>query len=191
MDFLTQLWDNFRYLCERGRFDRSKKLIAVIHDEYGRMIQGTVRVPLFLADIYTVQLFYHSETTTGESLVTLARKALDIRERAFREGEIDEFHPNRANGYMNVGVFLLDQDPLEAIKFQSMALKIRLGSAKFAKDQIHGLALNYLNIGRCWSMVGDQQSAASSFNDCVSLMKQREVEVGKNFPLLVQPVFVS
>lgn len=67
--------------------------------------------------------------------------------------ELDEYHPNRANGYMNVGVGMTQDDPKEAIRMLTAALDIRLGSDKFTAIQIHGLALNYLNIGRAWWMV--------------------------------------
>ena len=138
---------------------------------------------MFLADIYTVQLFYRNETTHGESLVGLATEALQIRERAVESGLMDEFHPNRANGFMNVAVVLAHENPQKAIDLHKIALGIRLGSNAYSQEQVHGIALNYLNIGRCWLMVKNLEEAGICFQKCLLLMLSRESKVGKRFPL--------
>lgn len=138
---------------------------------------------LFLADIYTVQLYYHNETTQGESLIDIARKAHRIREEAVEVGLLCSSHPNRANGFMNLGVVMAHTDPTRAIKLHSAALEIRLGSDKYSNQQIHGLALNYLNLGRCWWMVKNLSEAAVCFQRSMGLMQSREDATRKKFPL--------
>lgn len=96
---------------------------------------------------------------------------------------MDEYHPNRANGPMNVGVVLAGTDPEGAIELHTQALKIRLGSEKYRAEQIHGLALNYLNLGRCQWMVEKFDEAAECFEHCLCLMREREAQVGKQFIL--------
>lgn len=171
-------------MCERGRLDVSRGLIETVEDSYSRINPATIPLGLaFLADIYTVQLLYYTEATSDSSMIELAVKAKDIREEAVRQGHMDEDHPNRANGFMNVGVAMARGDPRGAIDMHLKALTIRTQSIKYKDDQLHGLALNYLNIGRCWLMVHELAKAASRFEDCLSLMEQREREVGKRFPM--------
>lgn len=116
-------------------------------------------------------------------MVEFARKAMDIREEAVAKGLMDPHHPNRANGFMNVGVAMAWDNPKGAIDMHTRALEIRSGSDKYKDCQIHGLALNYLNIGRCWYMVGDLETAASCFEKCLDLMQTRARVVGKSFTL--------
>jgi len=106
-----------------------------------------------------------------------------IREDAVVTGAMDEDHPNRANGFMNLGVVLAEREPWEAIKMHSIALDIRRRTTKYEADQLHGLALNLLNIGRCWWMVHRLEEAASCFQECLALMKSREALINKRFPL--------
>ncbi|KAK0732132.1 hypothetical protein B0H67DRAFT_474708, partial [Lasiosphaeris hirsuta] len=141
------------------------------------------KMSLFLADIYTVQLFYHNETTSEESLTNIALEAHRLREEAVRAGQMDPNHPNRANGFMNVGVALAHEDPLLALELHSKALEIRLGSDKYAAEQVHGVALNYLNMGRCCWILHDNAKAAECLGEALRLMKEREDETGKRFPL--------
>ncbi|KAL7928040.1 hypothetical protein V8C35DRAFT_319113 [Trichoderma chlorosporum] len=174
-----------RYLCERGRFSISKTLISTVFDDYNSLRKIPQAVPVeFLADLYTVQLYYSNETDKGLNLVELATEAMNIRENAVEQGLMDQYHPNRANGPMNVGVVLAIEDPEAAIHMHSRVLEIRKGSNKYEAEQIYGFALNYLNIGRCWWVVGKLDMAASYFKQCLSLCKRREAEVGKRFSLL-------
>ena len=187
---LTLLYDTNRrperYLCERGRFILSKTLITSIYDDYKWLRDTASLAPAeFLADILTVQLFYHNESKQGVSLVELATRAMDIREEAVIKGNIDEDHPNRANGPMNVGVVLALKSPEMAIEMHTRALEIRLRSEKYRAEQIHGLALNYLNIGRCWWVVGELGKAASCFEQSLRLWKKRESEISTKFSLWV------
>lgn len=173
-----------RYLCERGRLKLGEKLIDCVLKDYYRVITVNPDIhSLFFADILTVQLFYRHESTHQRGLKELAEKACAIREAAVNRGILDEFHPNRANGYMNVGVVIAETDPYTAIEMHQKALHIRLGSTAYETEQLHGLALNYLNIGRCWWMVGNLSSAASCFENTLGITKAREAVVGKTFPL--------
>jgi len=175
-------------MCERGRFDTSQILIATAKASYDLLDAASRQLtttPAFLADLYTVQLFYHNEVTSDISMVDLARRALDVREAAVGQGQMDEYDPNRANGFMNVGVVMTQDDPRGAIEMHTKALEIRLGSDKYRHQQLHGLALNYLNIGRCWFLVGDLDQAATCFEKCLTIMRAREKEVGKRFALYV------
>lgn len=137
----------------------------------------------FLADIYTVQLFYHNEVNEGISLVQLATKAMEIREEAVANGTMDKYHPNRANGHMNIGVVLALEDPRAAIKVHLKALDIRLGSERYKSSQVLGLALNYLNLGRCWWVVGELNKAESCFEKSLNLWNERESQVGEKFSM--------
>jgi len=160
----------------------SEDLISSIYEDYLMLSTGSSAASgVFLADVHTVQLFFHNESLQGVSLVELATKAMNIREEAVRNGTMDEYHPNRANGPMNVGVVMALEDPRAAIEYHSRALAIRLGSDKYKLDQIHGLALNYLNIGRCWWIVGELVQAASCFQHSLTILKAREAQVGKRF----------
>lgn len=173
-----------RYLCERGRFALSKTLISSIHHDYESLKKTTSGISVeFLADIYTVQLFYHNEADQGISLVELAMQAMNIREKAVQDGTMDQYHPNRANGPMNVGVVLALEDPKAAIEMHSRALKIRLGSDRYMAEQIHGLALNYLNVGRCWWVLDELENAASCFEQCRAYVRDREAQVNKKFSM--------
>ena len=137
----------------------------------------------FLADIYTVQLYYHNEADHGVSLIELAKQAMDIREEAVKQGLMDEYHPNRANGLMNVGVVLALEDPKAAIEMHTKALNIRLGSDKYISQQTLGLALNYLNAGRCWWVTGNLEMSSQCLEMCIQLCKERESQIEKRFSL--------
>jgi tetratricopeptide (TPR) repeat protein len=181
-----------RYLCERGRFVLSKKAISTIHEDYTSLLVSNAAVPReFLADIYTVQLYYHNESDHGISLVDLATQAINIREDAVEKGLMKPSHPNRANGLMNLGVVLALEDPRAAIGFHSRALEIRHMSDEYRSVQIHGFALNYLNIGRCWWVLGDLENAALCFEQCLALWKEREIKLGKKFSLWVHHLTLS
>lgn len=135
------------------------------------------------ADICTVQLFQQNETSQPETLVQLANQALKIREAAVEDGFLDKSHPNRANSFMNLGVMYGRSDPREAIRLHRIALAIRKGSTKYQEDQIHGLALNYLNIARCFWMGGELQEASDAFENVFSVLKEREEALNIRFPV--------
>ncbi|KAL6825598.1 hypothetical protein J3E69DRAFT_355584 [Trichoderma sp. SZMC 28015] len=177
------LHDRYLDFRKRGVLAPSFESIELIYScACLRKIPQAVPVE-FLADLYTVQLYYSNETDKGLNLVELATQAMNIRENAVEQGLMDQYHPNRANGPMNVGVVLALEDPEAAIHMHSRALEIRKGSNKYEAEQIYGFALNYLNIGRCWWVVGKLDMAASCFKQCLSLCKRREAEVGKRFSL--------
>ncbi|KAF4430287.1 pfs domain-containing [Fusarium acutatum] len=167
-DFIELIYSCSWYLCERGRWDIGKELISGILDDYFELRNTHSGIPeTFLADIYTVQLYYHNETTQDVSLVELATEAMNIREKAVQSGTMLEYHPNRANGFMNVGVVLALEDPSRAIDMHTKALKIRLGSDQY----------------RCWWVTGKLKKAAWCFEQCLALWTKREAEVRKKFSL--------
>jgi tetratricopeptide (TPR) repeat protein len=136
---------------------------------------------LLLADIYTVQCAIHNETSKVAMAVSYARKAYEIRERAVVAKVLEEDHPNRANGFMNLGVCIANDDIQEALRLHDIAIKIREGSSRYSEAQVQGLSLNYLNIGRCWWMVGELEKAAKSFEKSLSIIKMREATTGLKF----------
>jgi len=71
-----------RYLCERGRFDKSSKLIQTAENVYQALEDK--ENDLFRADLRTVKLYYANETDHNNSSIDLATEALDIREEAVR-----------------------------------------------------------------------------------------------------------
>jgi tetratricopeptide (TPR) repeat protein len=111
----------------------------------------------------------------------MASEALDIREKAVQSGFLDQYHPNRANGFMNLGVVVANRDAQHAIELHQKALDIRCGSSRYTNQQIHGLSLNYLNIGRCFWMVGNLAKAEQSFQNCLDIIKRREEICGYRF----------
>lgn len=133
---------------------------------------------LLLADIYSVQGAMHIELTEMEMASSLFKSAMKIREDAVAAGALDVDHPNRANSYMNLGVSVGHHDTREAIKLHETALEIRLRSSKFEKIQIQILSLNYLNIGRCWWIVGELDKAAKAYDSCLEIIKIKEAETG-------------
>jgi hypothetical protein len=85
------------------------------------------------ADICTIQLFQQNETSQIETLIELAKHALDIREAAVTAGALDKHHPNRANGFMNLGVVVGREDHRKAIRLHRIAIRIREGRQSMQK----------------------------------------------------------
>lgn len=172
---------------ERGRLAAGAHLVSSILEDSGSIIHNETCLPAFLADLYTVQLFYLVES--GDPLVINdtqlscpARTALAIREAAVVAGTMDPFHPNRANGFMNVGVMMTQSNPCGAVEMHRKALEIRLGSTKYTEDQVHGLALNYLNIGRALWLAKRHDDAVEALKKCIVIMDDKERLTSKRFP---------
>lgn len=108
---------------------------------------------------------------------------MTIREDAVLAGLLDPDHPNRTHSYMNLGVSLTNDDARKAIGFHSTALDIRQRSSKFTKKQMHGLALNYLNIGRCYILVQELDKASDAFTRCLAILDTKERQTGQKFAL--------
>jgi hypothetical protein len=168
-----------RYLNERGRFRLSVELINTAMAVYTRF--SHLDNELLLADMKTSQLYYYNETTQVQKGIDSAVEARNIREAAVKAGKLDVYHPNRANGFMNLGVLIAGEDPHRAIVLHKKALRIRLGSKKYATEQRQCVSLNYLNLGRCQWMVGDLEGAKTSFHLSLSLIQDREREHGRRF----------
>jgi tetratricopeptide (TPR) repeat protein len=172
---------------ERGRIAAGARLVSSILEDSGSIIRDETCLPAFLADLYTVQLFYLVESgnpfvVKDTQLSCPARTALAIREAAVVAGTMDPFHPNRANGFMNVGVMMTQSNPYGAVEMHMKALEIRLGSTKYAEDQVHGLALNYLNIGRALWLAKRHEEAVEALDKCIDIIKDRERLTSKRFP---------
>ncbi|KAB8269436.1 hypothetical protein BDV30DRAFT_242362 [Aspergillus minisclerotigenes] len=178
-EFIELMYSCAWYLCERGRFELSNPLIKTVKDEYQKI--SLQDHGLLWADICTVQLFEHNEMSQMDDAERVASEALNIREKAVQSGLLDEYHPNRANGFMNLGVVIANRDAQYAIRLHQKALDIRCGSDKYTDHQIHGLSLNYLNIGRCFWMTGDLAQAEASFQNCLTMIKKREEMRGHRF----------
>lgn len=168
-----------RYLNERGRFELSTKLVQLAMKVYR---EANIKdEQLLYADMLTSSFFVAAETTQLEKGLKSAEQALDIRERAVTARKLDEYHPNRANSYMNLAVGIANSDPQRAISLHKKALRIREGSQKYKQDQVQGLSLNYLNIGRCQWLVGQLKEAVSSFELCLSIIEPKEQSLGRRF----------
>jgi tetratricopeptide (TPR) repeat protein len=178
---MTRLPYVLRYLCERGRFDISATLIITAEMVYTAL--DDKEDELFLADLRTVKLFYANETDHHNSSIELATEALNIREDAVRCAVLDKDHPNRANGFMYLGVMYAKVDPEKAIQLHTTALGIRTMSTRYQSEQIHGLALNYLNLGRSYWCAGHLDEAAASFETCLATIKVREESCGYRFAM--------
>ena len=170
-----------RYLCERGRFDKSSKLIQTAENVYQALEDK--ENDLFRADLRTVKLYYANETDHNNSSIDLATEALDIREEAVRLGLLEEDHPNRANGFMNLAVMYAKVNPEKAVELNITALSIRTKTTRFQDQQIHGLALNYLNLGRSYWCSGRLDEAATAFETCLETIKAREEICRQRFAL--------
>ena len=136
---------------------------------------------LLLADIYMVQGAMHIELNHDDEATYFFEKSKDLREVAVNTGQLDPAHPNRANSFMNLGVSVANKDPRKAIEFHQRAIDIREGSSKFAKEQVQTLSLNYLNIGRCWWMVGNFENAKESFERCIAIIEPKEKSSNVSF----------
>jgi tetratricopeptide (TPR) repeat protein len=130
-----------------------------------------------------VKLYYINETDHSETGIALALEAHEIREEAVRKGILEGDHPNRANGFMNLGVMYTKVNPEEAIRLHSEAIKIREGSTRFKNEQVQGLALNYLNIGRSYSLADKFDEAAQALRKCLEIIQIKEKACGYRFAL--------
>lgn len=170
-----------RYLCERGNFKISRRLIETAIKCYKSAPIDPHN--LLWADICTVRQFYENEATQANTMVSLAQEALEIRQKAVESKALENDHPNLANGFMNLGVALVDSDPRRAIELNNQALAIRNMSSRYSEIQIHGRALNLLNIGRCWWILREYNAAEKSLEESLEVMRTRERAVKREFPL--------
>ncbi|RVD81168.1 uncharacterized protein DFL_009043 [Arthrobotrys flagrans] len=173
VSFCELLYNCCWYLFERGRFDTSLEIArtAELICEKADIKDGG----LLLADIYTVQGAMHTELSDNVDVATeLFQKALEVREAAVTAGALEIDHPNRANSFMNLGVSVANSDPAKALELQKRAIDIRESTTRFQKEQESSLSLNYLNIGRCYWMVGDPDQAVISFQTCIAIVEELE-----------------
>ena len=151
-----------RYLFERGQFETSVALAETAEASYS--IANLQDMDLLLADIYTVQGAVLLEIKGADKASALFEKAMEIREAAVAAGVLDQDHPNRANSYMNHGVSNTNDNASKAIELHNKALSIRQRTPKYAQDQMQGLALNHLNLGRCLILTNRLDEAAEAFD---------------------------
>ncbi|XXG95595.1 hypothetical protein Hte_001863 [Hypoxylon texense] len=181
VEFVELIYSCAWYLCERGNFEIGSKLIHTAKECYRNAPNDPYN--LLWADICTVQQFYENEVTQADSMASLAEEALAIRLKAVDSKALENDHPNLANGFMNLGVAFVDKDTWKAVELNMQALAIRNMSSRYSEDQIHGRALNLLNIGRCWWILRDYGAAQKSLEECLDVMGARERVVGRRFPL--------
>jgi tetratricopeptide (TPR) repeat protein len=141
---------------------------------------------MLLADLYSLQGDMYNELTQADKAVSFARAALKIKEDAVVAKALDKDHPQMANSYMDIGVFIAGQNVHEAIRLHKRAIKIREGSEKYADDQMQLLSLNYMNIGRCWWMVGELDKATNALQRGLEIIRRLEEVTGAPFAQHVQ-----
>jgi tetratricopeptide (TPR) repeat protein len=138
---------------------------------------------LLLADVYSVYGALYVELNRMELATEQFDKATAIREEAVVLGALEADHPNRANSYMNAGVSHTTSNTRKAIELHQQALKIRHSSDRFTHIQASGISLNYLNIGRCWLIVGELQKACEALETCLNDIRLHEAATNTQWPL--------
>ncbi|EGE82161.1 hypothetical protein BDDG_05104 [Blastomyces dermatitidis ATCC 18188] len=178
-DFIELLYCCAWYLFERGRFDLSFSIVGSAESAYNRAdLQDH---GLLLADLYSLQADIHNELTQADKAVEFAKRSLEIKEKAVAAKVLDKHHPQLANSYMDIGVFIAGTNPLGAIRLHERAIAIREGSPKYADDQMQLLSLNYMNIGRCWWMVEEFDKATAAYQKSLDIIKKLEEVTGAPF----------
>ncbi|EER38585.1 pfs domain-containing protein [Histoplasma capsulatum H143] len=168
-----------KYLFERGRFDLSFSIVGSAELVYNRAdLQDH---GLLLADLYSLQADMYNELSQAEKAVEFAKRSLKIKEQAVADKALDKHHPQLANSYMDIGVFIAGMNPRGAIRLHEKAIVIREGSPKYADDQMQLLSLNYMNIGRCWWMVKELDKATAAYEKSISIIKELEEATGAPF----------
>ncbi|EGC47733.1 conserved hypothetical protein [Histoplasma capsulatum var. duboisii H88] len=178
-DFIELLYCCVWYLFERGRFDLSFSIVGSAELVYNRAdLQDH---GLLLADLYSLQADMYNELSQAEKAVEFAKRSLKIKEQAVADKALDKHHPQLANSYMDIGVFIAGMNPRGAIRLHEKAIVIREGSPKYADDQMQLLSLNYMNIGRCWWMVKELDKATAAYEKSISIIKELEEATGAPF----------
>ena len=168
-------------MFERGRFEISFSLAKTAETLYNKADFQDRQ--LLLADIYSVQGAMRLELMEMDVASEFFKRAMRIREDAVDAGLLDPDHPNRANSYMNLGVSVGSGDPRRAIGLHQKALDIRERSSKYTNEQMQGLALNLLNLGRSLILVQELDTAAQAFARCLSILDVKERQTGQKFAL--------
>ncbi|KAK9857762.1 hypothetical protein MYU51_019987 [Penicillium brevicompactum] len=178
-DFVELLYCSAWYLFERGRFDLSFSVARSAESACNRMdLQDH---GLLLADLYSLQADMYNEMTQADKAVDLARQSLKIKKAAVKAKVLDKHHPQIANSYMDIGVFIGGTNPRGAIRLHEKAIGIRERSRKYAHQQMQLLSLNYMNIGRCWWMIKDLDKAIVAYQKSLEIIKRLEDVAGATF----------
>ncbi|KAK2592574.1 hypothetical protein QQS21_009719 [Conoideocrella luteorostrata] len=173
-NFIELLYCSAWYLYERGRLDLSFSLARSAKSAYHEADLRDHR--LLLADLYSLQADLYNELTQAEKAEHLAKKSLKIKKAAVKANVLDEHHPQIANSYMDIGVFIAGTNPRKAIGLHQKAIKIREQSPKYADQQAQLLSLNYMNLGRCWWMVKELDKAMIAYEKSLEIIKKLENE---------------
>lgn len=144
---------------------------------------------LLLADLYSLQSDLHNEMTQASKAVELAKKSLELKKAAVKAKVLDRHHPQIANSYMDIGVFIGGTNPQAAIRLHEKAIRIREQSPKYADQQMQLLSLNYMNLGRCWWMIKELDKATTAYQKSLHIIKRLEDLMGTPFAQYVQPDF--
>ncbi|UKZ66307.1 uncharacterized protein TrAtP1_007482 [Trichoderma atroviride] len=158
-DFIELLYCSAWYLYERGRLDLSSSIVGS-------------------ADL---QSDLHNELTQANKAVELAKKSLEIKQAAVKAKVLDRNHPQIANSYMDIGVFIGGANPQAAIRLHEKAIRIREQSPKYADQQMQLLSLNYMNLGRCWWMIKELDKATAAYQKSLHIIKRLEDLMGTPF----------
>lgn len=136
---------------------------------------------LLLADLYSLQADMYNELTQADKAVEFAMRSLKIKKKAVAIKVLDKHHPQLANSYIDIGVFIAGTDPRRAIRLHEKAIMIREGSPKYVDDQMQLLSLNYMNIGRCWWMVKELDKATVAYQKSLDIIRALEEVTGAPF----------
>ncbi|PGH01896.1 hypothetical protein GX51_04949 [Blastomyces parvus] len=178
-DFIELLYCCAWYLFERGQFDLSFSIVRSAESAYNRadlQDHGLLR-----ADMYSLQADMYNELTQADRAVEFAKKSLKIKKKAVDIKALDKHHPQLANSYMDIGVFIAEEKPHRAIRLHNKAIMIREGSPKYADEQMQLLSLNYMNIGHCWCMVKEFDKATTAYQKSLDIIKELEEVTGAPF----------
>ncbi|KAK1241228.1 hypothetical protein MKX08_001202 [Trichoderma sp. CBMAI-0020] len=178
-DFIELLYCSAWYLYERGRLDLSSSIVGSAELAYHRAdLQDH---GLLLADLYSLQSDLYNELTQANKAVELAKKSLEIKKAAVKAKVLDRHHPQIANSYMDIGVFIGGANPQAAIRLHEKAIRIREQSPKYADQQMQLLSLNYMNLGRCWWMIKELDKATAAYQKSLHIIKRLEDLMGAPF----------
>ncbi|KKZ66864.1 hypothetical protein EMCG_07470 [[Emmonsia] crescens] len=175
-DFIKLLYCCAWYLFERGRFDLSFSIVGSVESAYGRA--DLLDHGLLLADLYSLQADMYNKLTQADKAVKFAMRSLKIKEKAVPIKVLDKHHPQLANSYIDIGVFIAGTNPRGAIRLHEKAIMIREGSPKYVDDQMQLLSLNYMNIGQCWWMVKELDKATVVYQKILDIIRALEEVTG-------------
>ncbi|KLJ06111.1 hypothetical protein EMPG_10448 [Blastomyces silverae] len=178
-DFIELLYCCAWYLYERGQLDPCFSIVRSAESAYNRadlQDHGLLR-----ADMCSLQAGLYNELNQAEKAGEFAIESLKIKEKAVAIKVLDKHHPQLANSYSDLAVFIAGNNQRDAIHLHERAIMIREGSPKYADEQMQPLSLNYMNIGRCWWMEKEFDKATAAYQKSLDIIKDLEEVTGATF----------